>query len=205
MPGRTQVYERIPRDACEADKAVGVKPAVSRKVLGYATELRRTSGGEVVLRHHNSNVVTYHRDGAVTINLCGYYTRTTVARVNRTLPEPWRLIARRNGYEPLLVYGADTMPVAFGEPMKFYANGDVGYSLRESIRRSVAEYEALTPARRRTLMNRELGRSRPRRRPPPPLFPARTVTAATLRGQVSSFMGALNIAIAGIAAGRVTP
>lgn len=57
----------------------------SRKVANN-TYLERRPGGDIAVRLHATDVVTFHADGTATVNSGGWLTVTTKARINDYLP-----------------------------------------------------------------------------------------------------------------------
>lgn len=57
----------------------------SRKVANN-TYLERRPGGDIAVRLHATDVVTFHADGTATLNSGGWLTVTTKERINRYLP-----------------------------------------------------------------------------------------------------------------------
>jgi hypothetical protein len=49
---------------------------------GRATRIRRLENGDIAIRYHRTDVVTYHADGTTTLNSGGYLTHTTKERIN---------------------------------------------------------------------------------------------------------------------------
>jgi hypothetical protein len=67
-----------------------------RPLPGAATTLERRDDGSIAVRYHDTDVLTYHPDGTVTLTTgyftSGYFpTRTTKRRINAYLPEPWHV------------------------------------------------------------------------------------------------------------------
>lgn len=60
----------------------------SRKVANNTYAIRRDH--DIALRLHDTDVVTFHPDGSITLNTGGWYTMTTKERMNGALPKaPW--------------------------------------------------------------------------------------------------------------------
>lgn len=62
----------------------------SRKVANN-TYLHRCDNGDIAVRLHNTDVVTFHADGTITLSTGGWFTVTTKARINDYLPGGVRL------------------------------------------------------------------------------------------------------------------
>jgi len=61
-----------------------------RRAVCYNTELL-DNGTTVEVQLYGRTIVELFKEGKVTINSCGYRTKTTKDRINRCLPGPWIL------------------------------------------------------------------------------------------------------------------
>lgn len=66
----------------------------SRKVANN-TYLKRRSAGEIAVRLHATDILTFHDDGRIVVNTGGWDTCTTCDRINSFLPGPWRVGGHR--------------------------------------------------------------------------------------------------------------
>lgn len=73
----------------EADALLQGRNEHSRKV-GNNTYLRRR-GEDIALQLHATDVLTFHRDGSVTLDNGGWKTKTTKERIHDYLPKPYGL------------------------------------------------------------------------------------------------------------------
>lgn len=86
-----------------ADKFIGT--ARNRRVFGYKTVGRRvflpdeadTPEYDIAVRYHDTNIVTYHGDGSITLDTGGWETVTTTNRMDMLTPTRFR-VRRRNSY-----------------------------------------------------------------------------------------------------------
>ncbi len=67
----------------------------ARRTVCGNTVLRQGEAGISVLLHDNP-IILFRIDGRMTIDSCGYRTNTTKDRLNRCLPDGWR-VAQRAG------------------------------------------------------------------------------------------------------------
>lgn len=49
----------------------------------------------IVIRLHNTNVVTFYEDGRTLLNSGGWKTVTTKDRMNKYLPTPWKVLQEK--------------------------------------------------------------------------------------------------------------
>jgi len=187
MPSRTRVYDRIPRTAYDAHDMLNREGRESL-TLGYETTLRRIGTTRIVLRHHHTDIITYHADGSVGVAFDGYYTRTTIGRIRRVLPWGWALEPRRSFGRPrapeFVFRGA--WRCQYGSPWVFYSDGSVdtgGFVLSWAELNRVADQElatmhediaherARTRTRRVRQQEREGRTAAPRRSTPSPRTP----------------------------------
>lgn len=68
--------------------------ATDVKVIRYNTLRFKMPGGVTVYRHHYTNILAVHPDGAFDINTGGWNSSTTRARLNDYLPSGWRVYTR---------------------------------------------------------------------------------------------------------------
>lgn len=73
----------------EADELLGKRNAMR---VGYMTMLERL-GGQICVRHHRTNIVTYDRefDHAVTLQADGWVSSTTANRMHKFTPDTVRV------------------------------------------------------------------------------------------------------------------
>jgi hypothetical protein len=91
-----------------------------RKV-GNNTCLERRENGAIALRLHSTDIITFGTDGATVLNSGGWRTVTTKDRLNRHLPDPWRVNSERGFW--FLQRNGDSFPFADGVTIN--ANGTV--------------------------------------------------------------------------------
>ena len=58
----------------------------------------RNTGSTINVELHGAIVVMHYKDGRALVTSAGYRTTTTKDRINRCLPEPWRLAQRRGNW-----------------------------------------------------------------------------------------------------------
>lgn len=63
--------------------------------LCYETFLTNGVGDGPAIRHHNTNIVTWHADGSITLNGGGWASRTTADRMHRFTPANVRVNNRK--------------------------------------------------------------------------------------------------------------
>lgn len=64
--------------------------------IGNNTYVERVGDhGEVAIRLHRTNVVTFRKDGAIDLNTGGWFTPTTKDRINAALPQRWYVASRK--------------------------------------------------------------------------------------------------------------
>jgi len=73
------------RKYAELDARLTGRCAQGRKVANN-TYLERREGGDIAVRLHSTDVVTFHADGTITLDSGGWLTVTTKARMNDYLP-----------------------------------------------------------------------------------------------------------------------
>lgn len=64
--------------------------------LCYETSLTNGVGDGPTIRHHRTHIVTFHRDGSITLNGAGWVSRTTADRMRRFTPANVRVSSRKN-------------------------------------------------------------------------------------------------------------
>ena len=71
-----------------------LKTRQTKKLLNHTYAVRRDLG-KIAVRLHNTDVLTFHPNGDVQINSGGWRTVTTKSRLNRYLPSPLRVSAKK--------------------------------------------------------------------------------------------------------------
>jgi len=66
-----------------------------RRKLENNTYLERRDSDAIAVRLHRTDVLTFYRDGGIGIDTGGWNTVTTRDRMNRYLPNPWRVGSER--------------------------------------------------------------------------------------------------------------
>jgi hypothetical protein len=102
-----------------------------RKLPGTKTVLRREVDGEVSVYHHRTPIVTYHRNGSVT--LVPFDSLTTRQRINHYVPSNVSIF--RKNWQQFVDTQKGTFAVSDGEPVKISKVGNVtqrGKRLRPS-------------------------------------------------------------------------
>ena len=77
-----------PRSYADALALLGTR---DHRKIGHNTTLERFPDGTLGVRFHATVVVRFHADGTMTLDARGYRTSTTKERMNRYLPEGWRI------------------------------------------------------------------------------------------------------------------
>jgi hypothetical protein len=140
-----RVIHKVPRDGAAADAALGDRRSME---IGYKTRLVRTSAGDITLTHWGTDIATYLRDGGIVLldarmeymgRLVPAWSRTTVSRLARLMPDDWTLHYRIGNRRPVLRYRGRSSPVSVSLPMKFSADGSVTTSYGNRL------YEGTTP------------------------------------------------------------
>lgn len=93
----------------------------SRKVANNTYAERR--GDDIAIRLHATDVVTFHRDGTITLNTGGWYTVTTKARINDYLPGGVALASIKGRWYLRYFNGRDMVP--FNDGMRIDFDGRV--------------------------------------------------------------------------------
>ncbi len=77
--------------------------------IGNNTYLQRRPGGEIAVRLHRTDIVTYRPDGSVILDSGGWRTVTTKARINQYMPaecslyqRDWEWYLERDGSDPIV-------------------------------------------------------------------------------------------------------
>lgn len=70
-------------DYATAERELGNKEI---KRIGYKTALVRKTTGEIVVTHHNSEIISYDHDGSTYITNAGWDSATTKDRLHRLTP-----------------------------------------------------------------------------------------------------------------------
>ena len=82
-----------PRPTTYADAAALLGSVTMRKI-GHNTYLERGLGASIGVRFHATTVVRFHADGTMTLDAQGYRTSTTKERMNRYLPDGYRIFQK---------------------------------------------------------------------------------------------------------------
>ena len=62
----------------------------SERKLAHNTTIRR-QGGDIIVRYYETDIVTYHPDGRITLRDGGYSTATTIKRLHAMTPSGVRV------------------------------------------------------------------------------------------------------------------
>lgn len=131
----------LPRLYSQADAKLQGRCAKRRKVANNTWLERRDE--DIALRLHETDVVTFHRDGTVTLSTGGWFTVTTKSRINDALPGHLRVCSERGRWF-LYVYG--TKHAAFNDGMRVdLDSGDVvsgGFPHDDLVRQDAANADA---------------------------------------------------------------
>jgi hypothetical protein len=74
----------------------GMGPREGPIPLGGNTTIRReTPSLDIVIRLHDTDIITYHRDDTITLNSGGYHTNTTKGRINAFLSPKAEIVSKR--------------------------------------------------------------------------------------------------------------
>jgi len=96
----------------------------TERKIGNNTRLHQ-DGDNISLILHQSAICIYHSDGSVTINLCGWDTVTTRARIRKMTPcNIWR----EKGQTYIHAYGSKDIPLVSNTRVRFYTNGEIYFS-----------------------------------------------------------------------------
>ena len=96
-----------------------------RRKLANNTYLERRSLGEIAVRLHSTDILTFHEDGRVVLNSGGWTTVTTKDRMNRYLPDGWHVWSERSQWL-IARNGAYSNPLCtFEDRIILHANGKV--------------------------------------------------------------------------------
>ena len=97
----------------EADEFLGRgRSHDHRPLAGSATSLERRSNDTIAVRYHETDVVTYHRDGGVVLDSGGWTTHTTKARMTEYSPVS---IFQRNGLWYIQACRGEGLPLLFAD------------------------------------------------------------------------------------------
>lgn len=67
-----------------------------RRKLANNTYAERRGDGEIAIRLHATDILTFHADGSVGVDTGGWHTRTTKDRLNEYLPNGYRIVQDRS-------------------------------------------------------------------------------------------------------------
>jgi hypothetical protein len=104
-------------DFTQANERLGNR---SSHKIGNHTYLRRREGGDITVKLHDTDVVTFHPDNSVSLNSSGWRTVTTKDRIN--CYSPWRVYSEKG------VWYCSRPPwstVAFADGIRLYPDGRV--------------------------------------------------------------------------------
>lgn len=73
-------------DFAAAERFLSKGRSKSSRPLANNTRLNRIDDDTIAVRHHGTDIVTFNRDGTFVLNLGGWNTTTTRARVNGFSP-----------------------------------------------------------------------------------------------------------------------
>lgn len=76
----------LARAAAPYKHALGFLKNRSSRKVGNNTYARKTEAGEVIVRLHNTDILTFFPNGRVIVNTGGYRSNTTKSRINEFLP-----------------------------------------------------------------------------------------------------------------------
>lgn len=95
------------------NKAIETLGNRDQKKIGNNTYLVKRNGGEVAIRLHATDILTFRPDGSVVVKTNGWQTVITKARINEHLP--MRGIFQRSGAWYWTPRGNETKPTKFAE------------------------------------------------------------------------------------------
>lgn len=79
----------------EADLKLQSRCRESRKIANN-TYLKRRRNDELAVRLHNTDILTFHKDGRIELYTAGWNTVTTRGRMNEFLPKGWSVWSEHN-------------------------------------------------------------------------------------------------------------
>lgn len=98
-----------------------------KPVAGHSRIVK--DGDNVALVLHTTAILTWHRDGKMTLNTGGWYSATTKRRLNEFLPQGWNIKSRK-GKWTLFMKGQRVAPFVDGIIIDTYGRvhgGGEGY------------------------------------------------------------------------------
>lgn len=118
-----------------------------RRKLGNNTYTETRDGGAIVIRLHDTDVLTFHPDGRTVVTSGDWQTVTTKARLNEYLPHGWS-ISQRQG-----IWYWDRLGVPFTDGDSIAADGTLrpqakpdGVKHQQKLRRAILNYAKLCAA-----------------------------------------------------------
>jgi len=89
------------------------KPVPSRKLANNTYAIRDwPHSGDIHIRFHETNIITFGIDGTITLNSGGWLTQVTKERMNRFLPEPLQVYSVKGRWK-VRVSAYDNAPGAY--------------------------------------------------------------------------------------------
>jgi hypothetical protein len=73
-----------------SDSLTYVREGKERKIANNTT-IRKAINGSVIVKYHQTDIITWHQDDTVTIDTDGWKTSTTKERINLMIPPGWCL------------------------------------------------------------------------------------------------------------------
>jgi len=117
MP-RTTVNGYIPTDYDSAEYILAGGRNKDERTIANNTKLIRRGRGDIAVRLHWTDVVTFHRDGTVTFNTGGWHSRTTVDRMDTYAPGGIQFCIRKGTVKVILNRDFDNL-IDFRDGMRY--------------------------------------------------------------------------------------
>lgn len=99
--------------------------------------------GDTTYRLHETDVVTYHSDGRITVNSGGWLSKTTADRIRGYIPDEYRIHQRKDGWRVSRSFHGVSVTVPFEDGMDItqikLPQQDIGEALVESIEKGDVE------------------------------------------------------------------
>jgi len=119
------------------------------KPIANNTRLYRRDGGNIAVRLHNTDIIIYRPDGAVSLNTGGWYTVTTKARINEYAPGCVYSDKGTWYYSPSGARWSASDAVPFQDGITIYPDGTVtgagpepDHAAMRRLKRAVKKYAA---------------------------------------------------------------
>lgn len=98
----------------------GVGYTHKRKIADNTVQYKQSSG-EVKIRYYRTDIVTYHKNGTISLHTDGYWQHSTIQRINNHLVGLGYICSRRGKHLYYCIENGKTYH--YKEGMKIYQNG----------------------------------------------------------------------------------